>query len=78
MERLGCCCYLFVLTNGPSDLISVGIIVAGAFVAGARDLAFDAFSYSVVFIENMSKAVYLASVSRVGKISPFPCFVSFF
>jgi len=32
-------------------LISVGIIIAGAFVAGARDLAFDAFAYSVVFIE---------------------------
>ncbi|KHN17274.1 UDP-sugar transporter sqv-7 [Glycine soja] len=48
---------------------SVGIIIAGAFVAGARDLAFDAFSYSVVFVENMCKAVYLASVSRVGKSS---------
>ncbi|TKY73201.1 UDP-N-acetylglucosamine/UDP-glucose/GDP-mannose transporter [Spatholobus suberectus] len=48
---------------------SVGIIIAGAFVAGARDLAFDADAYLVVFIENMCKAVYLASVSRVGKSS---------
>ncbi|RDY03811.1 Nucleotide-sugar uncharacterized transporter 3, partial [Mucuna pruriens] len=45
---------------------SVGIIIAGAFVAGARDMAFDSYAYSVVFIENMCKAVYLASVSRVN------------
>ncbi|KAI5411883.1 UDP-N-acetylglucosamine transporter UGNT1 isoform X2 [Lathyrus oleraceus] len=48
---------------------SVGIIIAGALVAGARDLSFDAYAYSVVFIENMCKAVYLASISRVGKAS---------
>ncbi|KAL2340459.1 hypothetical protein Fmac_008399 [Flemingia macrophylla] len=48
---------------------SVGIIIAGAFVAGARDLSFDAYAYFVVFIENMCKAVYLASVSRVGRSS---------
>ncbi|WVZ18460.1 hypothetical protein V8G54_005782 [Vigna mungo] len=47
----------------------VGIIIAGAFVAGARDITFDSYSYSVVFIENMCKAVYLASVSRLGKSS---------
>ncbi|KOM40021.1 hypothetical protein LR48_Vigan04g021900 [Vigna angularis] len=46
---------------------SVGIIIAGAFVAGARDFTFDSYSYSVVFIENMCKAVYLASVSRLCK-----------
>ncbi|XP_058779586.1 UDP-N-acetylglucosamine transporter UGNT1-like isoform X3 [Vicia villosa] len=48
---------------------SVGIIIVGALVAGARDLSFDAYAYSVVFIENMCKAVYLASISRVGKAS---------
>ncbi|KAK7411140.1 hypothetical protein VNO78_02572 [Psophocarpus tetragonolobus] len=48
---------------------SVVVIIAGAFVAGARDLAFDSYSYSIVFIENMCKAVYLASVVRVGKSS---------
>ncbi|KAK2369460.1 UDP-N-acetylglucosamine transporter UGNT1 [Trifolium repens] len=48
---------------------SVGIIIAGALVAGARDLSFDAYAYTVVFIENMCKAVYLASISRVGKAS---------
>ncbi|XP_061360448.1 UDP-N-acetylglucosamine transporter UGNT1-like [Gastrolobium bilobum] len=46
---------------------SVGIVIIGAFVAGSRDLAFDAYSYSVIFVENMFKAVYLASVSRVGR-----------
>ncbi|XP_045801348.1 UDP-N-acetylglucosamine transporter UGNT1-like [Trifolium pratense] len=48
---------------------SVGIIIAGALIAGARDLSFDAYAYTVVFIENMCKAVYLASISRVGKAS---------
>ncbi|KAK7304161.1 hypothetical protein RJT34_15244 [Clitoria ternatea] len=48
---------------------SVGVIIAGAFVAGARDLAFDAYDYSVVFVENMCKAVYLASLTRIGKAS---------
>ncbi|CAI8593129.1 unnamed protein product [Vicia faba] len=48
---------------------SVGIIIVGALVAGARDLSFDAYAYSVVFIENMCKAVYLASISRAGKAS---------
>ncbi|XP_015958493.1 UDP-N-acetylglucosamine transporter UGNT1-like isoform X2 [Arachis duranensis] len=48
-------------------IISVGVIIFGAFIAGARDLAFDSYGYSIVFIENMCKAVYLTSVSRVGK-----------
>ncbi|MED6145801.1 hypothetical protein PIB30_028561 [Stylosanthes scabra] len=46
---------------------SVGVIIFGAFIAGTRDLAFDAYGYTIVFIENMCKAVYLTSVSRVGK-----------
>ncbi|KAL1319755.1 nucleotide-sugar uncharacterized transporter 3 isoform X3 [Arachis ipaensis] len=46
-------------------IISVGVIIFGAFIAGARDLAFDSYGYSIVFIENMCKAVYLTSVSRV-------------
>ncbi|KAK7281618.1 hypothetical protein RIF29_09763 [Crotalaria pallida] len=48
---------------------SVGIIIVGAFVAGARDLAFDAYGYSIIFLENMCKAIYLACVARVGKSS---------
>ncbi|EOY31141.1 PREDICTED: UDP-sugar transporter sqv-7 [Theobroma cacao] len=48
---------------------SVGIIILGAFVAGARDLSFDAYSYSIVFIANICTAVYLASIARIGKSS---------
>ncbi|KAE9604472.1 hypothetical protein Lalb_Chr11g0072231 [Lupinus albus] len=45
------------------------IIIVGAFVAGARDMAFDSYGYSVIFAENMCKAIYLAYVARVGKSS---------
>ncbi|XP_022731806.1 nucleotide-sugar uncharacterized transporter 3-like [Durio zibethinus] len=48
---------------------SVGIIILGAFVAGARDLSFDAYSYSIVFIANICSAIYLASIARIGKSS---------
>uniref|UniRef100_A0A6P4AC21 nucleotide-sugar uncharacterized transporter 3-like isoform X5 n=1 Tax=Ziziphus jujuba TaxID=326968 RepID=A0A6P4AC21_ZIZJJ len=48
---------------------SVGIIVLGAIVAGARDLSFDAYGYAVVFIANICTAVYLASIARIGKSS---------
>ncbi|XP_048227529.1 UDP-N-acetylglucosamine transporter UGNT1 isoform X2 [Ricinus communis] len=48
---------------------SVGIIILGAFIAGARDLSFDAYGYAVVFIANICTAVYLASISRIGKSS---------
>ncbi|XVE71490.1 hypothetical protein DITRI_Ditri10aG0154300 [Diplodiscus trichospermus] len=49
---------------------SVGIIILGAFVAGARDLSFDAYSYSIVFVANICTAIYLASIARIG-IFPF-------
>ncbi|KAL4297573.1 hypothetical protein GQ457_12G023920 [Hibiscus cannabinus] len=48
---------------------SVGIIIFGAFVAGARDLSFDAYSYSIVFIANICTALYLASIAHIGKSS---------
>ncbi|CAL1359141.1 unnamed protein product [Linum trigynum] len=48
---------------------SVGIIILGAFVAGARDLSFDAYSYCVVFVANICTAIYLASIARIGKSS---------
>lgn len=50
------------------DFISVGIILLGAFVAGARDLSFDAYAYAVVFIANICTAVYLASIAHIGNI----------
>ncbi|XP_027190715.1 UDP-N-acetylglucosamine transporter UGNT1-like isoform X2 [Cicer arietinum] len=53
----------------PSIIFSVGLIVFGAFVAGARDLSFDAYGYAVVFLSNITTAIYLATISRVGKTS---------
>ncbi|KAM2643125.1 hypothetical protein EV1_016988 [Malus domestica] len=48
---------------------SVGLIVLGAFVAGSRDLSFDAYGYGVVFLSNITTAVYLATIARIGKSS---------
>lgn len=50
------------------DFISVGIIVLGAFIAGARDLSFDAYGYFVVFVANICTAVYLASIARISSV----------
>ncbi|KAE8730746.1 hypothetical protein F3Y22_tig00002880pilonHSYRG00017 [Hibiscus syriacus] len=51
------------------DFISVGIIIFGAFVAGASDLSFDAYSYTIVFVANLCTAIYLASIAHIGKSS---------
>ncbi|XP_047150848.1 UDP-N-acetylglucosamine transporter UGNT1-like isoform X2 [Vigna umbellata] len=48
---------------------SVGLIVFGAFIAGARDFSFDAYGYAIVFLSNISTAIYLAMIARVGKTS---------
>ncbi|KAF4355789.1 hypothetical protein F8388_011970 [Cannabis sativa] len=48
---------------------SVGLIVLGAFIAGARDLSFDAYGYSIVFLSNITTAIYLATIARIGKSS---------
>ncbi|XP_072997988.1 UDP-N-acetylglucosamine transporter UGNT1-like [Typha latifolia] len=48
---------------------SVALIVLGAFVAGARDLSFDAYGYAIVLIANLTTAVYLATIARIGKSS---------
>ncbi|KAK1370182.1 UDP-N-acetylglucosamine/UDP-glucose/GDP-mannose transporter [Heracleum sosnowskyi] len=52
-----------------SILVSVSMIVLGAFIAGARDLSFDSYGYGVVFLSNISTAIYLATISRLGKSS---------
>lgn len=49
-----------------NDPISVGLIVLGAFIAGSRDLSFDAYGYAVVFVANITTAIYLASIARIG------------
>ncbi|KAL5559782.1 hypothetical protein UlMin_035993 [Ulmus minor] len=48
---------------------SVGLIVVGAFIAGARDLSFDAHGYFIVFLSNITTAIYLATIARIGKSS---------
>lgn len=44
----------------------MGIILLGAFVAGAWDLSFDASAYTTVFISNICSAIYLTSIARIG------------
>ncbi|XP_057424113.1 UDP-N-acetylglucosamine transporter UGNT1 [Lotus japonicus] len=53
----------------PSIIFSVCLIVFGAFVAGARDFSFDAYGYAVVFMANITTAIYLATIARIGKTS---------
>ncbi|XP_022636572.1 nucleotide-sugar uncharacterized transporter 3 isoform X5 [Vigna radiata var. radiata] len=50
-------------------VISVGLIAFGAFIAGARDFSFDAYGYAIVFLSNITTAIYLAMIARVGKTS---------
>ncbi|KAK7351380.1 hypothetical protein VNO77_10786 [Canavalia gladiata] len=52
-----------------SIIFSVGLIVFGAFVAGARDFSFDAYGYALVFLSNIATAIYLATIARIGKTS---------
>ncbi|KAL4571467.1 hypothetical protein LXL04_018227 [Taraxacum kok-saghyz] len=62
----------YVLTRQKYSIYvmgSVGIIIFGAFVAGARDLSFDAYAYAIVFSANICTAIYLASIARIGKSS---------
>ncbi|KOM42000.1 hypothetical protein LR48_Vigan04g219800 [Vigna angularis] len=51
-----------------SVTFSVGLIVFGAFIAGARDFSFDAYGYAIVFLSNITTAIYLAMIARVGCI----------
>ncbi|XP_062222764.1 UDP-N-acetylglucosamine transporter UGNT1-like isoform X1 [Phragmites australis] len=53
----------------PPIIGSVALIIFGAFVAGARDLSFDARGYAIVFVANITTAVYLATINRIGKSS---------
>ncbi|KAL5850620.1 hypothetical protein ACOSQ4_008633 [Xanthoceras sorbifolium] len=55
--------------HSPPVVGSVGIIILGALIAGARDLSFDAYGYAVVFTANICTAIYLASIARIGKSS---------
>ena len=44
---------------------SVGLMVAGALIAGSADLDFDLYGYSLVFASNVTTAVYLSTIARV-------------
>ncbi|KAK6782522.1 hypothetical protein RDI58_020318 [Solanum bulbocastanum] len=52
---------------------SVVIIVFGAFVAGARDLSFDFYGYAIVFLSNITTAIYLATIARIGSVFSLSC-----
>lgn len=58
------------------DVISVGLIVLGALVAGARDLSYDFHGYAIVFLANFTTAIYLATISRIGS-NPAICYLPF-
>lgn len=56
---------------------SVALILIGAFVAGAHDMSFDTYGYLVVVVANISTAMYLTTIARIGAASSFlvisPC-----
>ncbi|KAK9166491.1 hypothetical protein Scep_001682 [Stephania cephalantha] len=64
----------FLIDGPPSNfsdtfyclLAFVSLIVFGAIVAGAQDLSFDYYSYGVVFICNLSSAIYVTTVAHYG------------
>ncbi|KAJ4958079.1 hypothetical protein NE237_025190 [Protea cynaroides] len=62
--------YLLTRQKYSSSVVgSVGLIVLGAFIAGSRDLSFDSYGYAIVFIANITTAIYLATIARLGKSS---------
>jgi solute carrier family 35 len=47
------------------------LVVVGAFIAGPLDLSFDARGYTIVFVANITTAVYLATINRIGNAVSF-------
>ena len=43
-------------------------LMATISLSGARDLSFDAYGYATVFLSNITTAIYLATIARVGRI----------
>jgi len=54
-------------TNSFTVKFSVAVIIAGALIAGARDLEFDFLSYGVVLLYNCSTALYLVLIKYTSK-----------
>eukprot|EP00897_Mesotaenium_endlicherianum_P002493 jgi/Mesen1/2271/ME000154S01440 len=46
---------------------SVVIILVGAVIAGSSDITYDPYSYAMVFLSNMTTAIYLACIAKLGK-----------
>ncbi|XP_073135976.1 UDP-N-acetylglucosamine transporter UGNT1-like [Henckelia pumila] len=62
--------YILVKQNYTIHILgSVALIVLGAFIAGSRDLSFDYYGYLIVFVANITTAIYLATIARIGKSS---------
>lgn len=55
-----------LLGTKTKDSISVALIVFGAFIAGARDLSYDAYGYAIVILANLTTALYLTTIARIG------------
>lgn len=49
----------------------MALIVFGVFVARAQDSSFDVHGYAIVFIVNITIAIYLATINRIGNASFF-------
>lgn len=48
-------------------IASVAIIVFGVIIAGSRDFSFELGGYALVFLSNLTTAIYLATIARLGK-----------
>ncbi|KAK3195587.1 hypothetical protein Dsin_026897 [Dipteronia sinensis] len=64
--------------NDCGGVISVGLVVLGAFTARAQDLSFDFYGYGVVFLANIATTAYLATIARIGSIALVFLFKNFF
>ncbi|RZC62014.1 hypothetical protein C5167_023756 [Papaver somniferum] len=60
--------FLTAQKYSSSVMSSVALIVLGAFIAGARDLSFDSYGYAVVLLSNVTTAIYLATIARIGRV----------
>ncbi|KAJ6831309.1 uncharacterized protein M6B38_349375 [Iris pallida] len=62
--------YLLTRQKYSTSVIgSVSLIVFGAFIAGSRDLSYDTYGYAIVLVANITTAIYLATIARIGKSS---------
>lgn len=60
---------IILLNKHPSSAIkfSMAIMVLGAIIAAAKDITFDPVSYTLVFLTNLSTAIYVVMINRVKK-----------